>query len=96
MQSGGGLALLRKGSLKPHCRAVPADDNSVAVMFDFVNPVSTDRRLWSFNRLSGDDEPGRKRINFNRREKIGRRGAGNNKLGIVLSPGLQLLPPHTR
>jgi hypothetical protein len=29
-------------------------------LFDFVNPVGADRRLWSFNRLSGDDEPGRK------------------------------------
>jgi hypothetical protein len=31
-------------------------------MFDFVNPVGADRRPGSFNRLSGDDEPGRKRI----------------------------------
>jgi hypothetical protein len=32
-------------------------------MFDFVDPIGTNRRLWSFNRLSGDDEPGRKRLN---------------------------------
>jgi hypothetical protein len=46
-------------------------------MFDFVNPVGADRRLRSFDRLSGDDEPGRKTLDFHRPEKISRRGAGN-------------------
>jgi hypothetical protein len=31
--------------VEPHFAAVPAHDNSVAVMFDFVNPVSADRRF---------------------------------------------------
>jgi hypothetical protein len=43
-------------------------------------PVSH-RACWPFaDRLSGDDEPGRKKIDFHSREKIGRRGAGNNEL----------------
>jgi hypothetical protein len=56
--------VIRVAADEPHCGTVPAHDNSVAVMFDFVNPVGADRRLWSFNRLSGDDEPGRKRNDF--------------------------------
>jgi hypothetical protein len=51
--------------------AIPADDNSIAVMLDFVNPVGADRRLWSFNRLSRYDEPGREMIDFHCQEKIG-------------------------
>jgi hypothetical protein len=50
---------------------------------------------WSFNRLSGDDEPGRNSIDFHCRAKIGRRNAGTNELNVVLSFGLQLLPPGT-
>jgi hypothetical protein len=55
-----------------------------------VNPVGADRRLWSFNRLRGDDEPGRERIDLHCREKIGRRDAGNNELSVGFSVGLQL------
>jgi hypothetical protein len=69
------------------------DDHPVAVMFDFVDPVGSDRRLSSFNRLSGDDEPGGKVLGIHCREKIGRRDAGNNELSVVFSLGLQLLPP---
>jgi hypothetical protein len=76
-----------------------ADDNSVAVVFDFVDPIGAGRRLCSFNRLSGDHEPGRERIDFHCPEKIGWRGAGNNELCVALSAGLRLLPakyPNTR
>ena len=80
-------------AVEPHGGTVPADDNSVAVVLDLMNPIGPDRRPWSFNRLSGDDEPGRKGLDFHCREKIGRRHAGNNGPGVVLSLGVQLLPP---
>jgi hypothetical protein len=66
-----------------HGGTVSADNNSVAIMFDFVDPISADRRLWSLNRLSRDDEPGRKRVDFHCLEGIGRRDAGNNELSVV-------------
>jgi hypothetical protein len=78
-------------AVKPNRATVPADDNSVAVMFDFVNPVDARRRRWSFNGLSGDDEPCGKTLDLHCQEKIGRRDAANNKLGIVFSLGIQLL-----
>jgi hypothetical protein len=36
--------VIRVAAVKPHFGAVPADDNSVAVI-DFVNPVGADRRF---------------------------------------------------
>jgi hypothetical protein len=66
-------------TVEPHCGTVPVDDHPIAVVFD-----------WSFDRLSGDDEPGRKRIDFHCRGKIGRRRAGNNELSVVFSLSLQL------
>ena len=44
-------------AIQPHNRTVAADDQPIAVMLDFVNPIGTGGRFWSFNRLSGDDEP---------------------------------------
>jgi hypothetical protein len=41
---------------------VSADDNSGAIMFDLVNPVGTSRWPLSFNRLSWNDQPGRKTL----------------------------------
>jgi hypothetical protein len=58
-----------------------------------LNPIGPNRRLWSFDRLSRDDEPGRKRIDFHCWEKIGRRRAGNNELSVVFSLSPQLARP---
>jgi hypothetical protein len=52
-------------------------------MFNLVNPVLADRRLWSFNRLSGDDEAGGERIDFHCKEKIGRRNAGRSLVAFA-------------
>jgi hypothetical protein len=78
--------VIRVAAVKPDRGTISADDHPIAVMFDFVNPVGADRRLLSFNRLSGDDESGRERIDFHCREKIGRRDAGNNRFVVRLSP----------
>src|SRR5258706_10800106 len=50
--------------VKPHCGAVLTHDQPVTVMLDLVNPIGTRRRSQSFNRLGGDDEPGRKTFIF--------------------------------
>lgn len=65
-------------------------DYAVTVVLDFVNPVGAGGRFRSFDRLSRDNEPGRKRLVFHSAEKIGRRIAGNNEPGVVFSRGLQL------
>jgi hypothetical protein len=55
----------------------------MAVMFDFVDPMGADRRLWRFNRLSGDDEPSRKTLNaYTHARSIGR------ELGTFNRPSL--------
>ena len=79
-----------------HCKGysvtavVATDDYAVTVVLDFVNPVGAGGRFRSFDRLSRDNEPGRKRLVFHSAEKIGRRIAGNNEPGVVFSRGLQL------
>jgi hypothetical protein len=40
----GGWAVIGVAAVEPHGGTVPADDNSVAVMLDFVDPVGTGRR----------------------------------------------------
>jgi hypothetical protein len=59
-----------------------------------VDPAGTARRSWRQDRLSRNDEPGRKRFDFHCAERIGRRGAGNNELGVVFSLGVQLYRLH--
>jgi hypothetical protein len=63
----------------------------MAVMLDFVDTIGTDRRLCSFNRLSGDNEPGGEMIDFHCREKMGQHGAGNNELSVASTLGVQFL-----
>jgi hypothetical protein len=41
-------------------RTVLADDQPIAVML--VDPIGAGGQFWSFNRLSGDNEPGRKAL----------------------------------
>jgi hypothetical protein len=47
-------------AVESHSGAVPADDQSVPVMFDLVNPIGTGRRSRSHNWPGRGDEPGRK------------------------------------
>jgi hypothetical protein len=83
-------------AVEPNSRAVTADDYAVTVVLDFVNPVGAGRRFRSFERLSRDNEPGRKRLVFHSAKKIGRRSAGNNELSVGFSLGLQLCRQRTR
>jgi hypothetical protein len=54
-------------AVEPHFGAVTAHDNSVAVVFDFVNPVGARRRRWSFNRAGMTNPRGRRLIFIARR-----------------------------
>ena len=46
-------------SVQPDRGTVPAHNQPVAVMLDFMDPICTGRRFSSFDRLGRDDEPGR-------------------------------------
>jgi hypothetical protein len=56
------VALLLPGVVEPIAAVAAPDDQPISIMLDFVDPIGADRRFSSFNRLSGDDEPGRKRL----------------------------------
>jgi hypothetical protein len=101
--SGAGTVItdpVENAQLAPQRRAQaipPVTDNQpISVMLDFVNPIRAGGRFRSFNRLSWDNEPARKRLEFHGAEKIGRRVAGNNELSVVSSLRLQLYRLHTR
>jgi hypothetical protein len=73
-----------RAAVKAHCEAIPVADDSMAVMFDFVDPIGAAGRFWRQDR-PGNDEAGRITLDLQCPEKIGRRGTGNNELGVVFT-----------